>query len=487
MVLSVSRQAMDKKMHKILTAIFLGLTGASALAGSDHPVTHYLDQNGSEFTEVAQAIWDKAELGYLETESSALLQTTLARHGFEIESGVADIPTAFVASYGSGKPIIAVLAEFDALPGISQSANPEREIVAGKNSGHACGHHLFGAGSAAAAVAVKQWMEDNKVSGTLRLYGTPAEEGGSGKVYMVRAGLFDDVDVALHWHPGDRNAANPSTSLANRSAKFRFTGLSAHAAAAPERGRSALDGVEVMNYMVNLMREHVPQETRMHYVITSGGAAPNVVPDFAEVYYYVRHPKAEVLTGIWDRVIAAAEGAAQGTGTTLAYEVIHGNHSLLPNETLAAAMHANLTQVGGVQYNREEKRFAEKISTTLGLREDKTGEQEKIQPLVMSGGMGSTDVGDVSWLVPTTGLSTATWVPGTAAHSWQAIAAGGTTIGGKGLIVAAKALALTIVDLLQDPELVAAARDEMKERRGENFVYQALLGDRAPPLDYRLN
>ncbi|MFT6274465.1 MAG: aminobenzoyl-glutamate utilization protein B [Halioglobus sp.] len=474
-------------MQKILTAISLVLLNASALADSNHSVTRYLDQNGSEFTEVALAIWDKAELGYLETESSALLQSTLAQHGFDIESGVADIPTAFVASYGSGKPVIAVLAEFDALPGISQSANPERDIVAGKNAGHACGHHLFGAGSAAAAVAVKQWMETNNVTGTLRLYGTPAEEGGSGKVYMVRAGLFDDVDVALHWHPGDKNAANPSTSLANRSAKFRFAGISAHAAASPERGRSALDGVEVMNYMVNLMREHVPQETRMHYVITRGGAAPNVVPDFAEVYYYVRHPNALVLAGIWDRVIAAAEGAAKGTGTKLEYEVIHGNHSLLPNETLAGAMHANLTKVGGVQYSKEEQRFAEKISTTLGLTEDKSGEQEQIMPLMMSGGMGSTDVGDVSWLVPTTGLSTATWVPGTAAHSWQAIAAGGTSIGGKGMIVAAKTLALTIVELLQSPELVVAARDEMKERRGDDFVYKALLGDRAPPLDYRVN
>jgi aminobenzoyl-glutamate utilization protein B len=474
-------------MQKILTAISLVLLNASALADSNHSVTRYLDQNGSEFTEVALAIWDKAELGYLETESSALLQSTLAQHGFDIESGVADIPTAFVASYGSGKPVIAVLAEFDALPGISQSANPDRDIVAGKNAGHACGHHLFGAGSAAAAVAVKQWMETNNVTGTLRLYGTPAEEGGSGKVYMVRAGLFDDVDVALHWHPGDKNAANPSTSLANRSAKFRFAGISAHAAASPERGRSALDGVEVMNYMVNLMREHVPQETRMHYVITRGGAAPNVVPDFAEVYYYVRHPNALVLAGIWDRVIAAAEGAAKGTGTKLEYEVIHGNHSLLPNETLAGAMHANLTKVGGVQYSKEEQRFAEKISTTLGLTEDKSGEQEQIMPLMMSGGMGSTDVGDVSWLVPTTGLSTATWVPGTAAHSWQAIAAGGTSIGGKGMIVAAKTLALTIVELLQSPELVVAARDEMKERRGDDFVYKALLGDRAPPLDYRVN
>jgi len=459
----------------------------TAYAADEGTVTDFLDRNADTYTGMAQSIWDQAELGYLETESSALLQAAMSAEGFRVESAVADIPTAFVASYGKGEPVIAVLAEFDALPGISQSAAPHRELVDGKNSGHACGHHLFGAGSVAAAIAVKHWMQANGVSGTLRLYGTPAEEGGSGKVYMVRAGLFDDVDVVLHWHPGDGNAANPSTSLANRSAKFRFHGLSSHAAAAPERGRSALDGVEAMNYMVNLMREHVPQETRIHYVITSGGSAPNVVPDFAEVYYYIRHPNAGTLAGIWDRVMDAAAGAAKGTGTRLESEVIHGNHSLLPNETLAAAMHANLSRVGGVEYSAAERDYAGKITSTLNLKNDKSGQEKIIQPIKMSGGMGSTDVGDVSWLVPTTGLYTATWVPGTSAHSWQAIAAGGMSIGGKGMLVAAKTLALTMVDLLQDPQLVKAAREEMEERRGEGFVYKALLGDRPPPLDYRIN
>ncbi len=474
-------------MGRIIVAVLVLLGCVPVYASNAGTVTEYIDAHGGKYTELALSIWDKAELGYLETESSALLRDTLAEEGFRIEAGIADIPTAFVASYGRGEPVIAILAEFDALPGISQSREPHRDIVEGKNSGHACGHHLFGAGSVAAAAAVKQWMVDNKVPGTLRLYGTPAEEGGSGKVYLVRAGLFDDVDVVLHWHPGAKNAANPSSSLANKSARFKFRGVSAHAAAAPERGRSALDGVEAMNYMVNLMREHVPQETRIHYVITSGGAAPNVVPDYAEAYYYVRHPNAETLKEIWTRVLAVADGAAMGTGTKLEVEVMHGNHSLLPNKTLAAAMHANLTRVGGVQYSAAERAYAEKITATLNLDDDLRGNESDIQPLKMSSGMGSTDVGDVSWLVPTTGLRTATWVPGTAAHSWQAIAAGGTSIGSKGMIVAAKTLALTAIELFQDPELVKAARDEMLERRGQDFVYKALLGDREPPLDYRIN
>lgn len=469
-----------------LATAFVSATAAfGAGAQSTDPMLDYLDAHATQYADLAQSIWDKAELGYLETESSALLQQTLEEAGFTIERGVADIPTAFVASYGSGGPVIGLLAEFDALPGISQAAVPERREIEGKNAGHACGHHLFGAGSTAAAVAIKEWLAANDLPGTVRLYGTPAEEGGSGKVYMVRAGLFDDVDAVLVWHPADRNAADPATSLANKSAKFRFRGVSSHAAVAPERGRSALDGVEAMNLMVNMMREHIPQESRIHYVITSGGSAPNVVPDFAEVFYYVRHPKASELQKIWGRVMAAAEGAALGTGTSLESEIIHGNHSMLPNETLAAAMHARLEQVGGVEYNAEERAFAEKISTTLDLDSDLEGQEAVVQPMEFVQGMGSTDVGDVSWTVPTVELRTATWVPGTAPHTWQAIAAGGTSIGAKGMMVAARSMALTAADLFTDPDLLAAAREEFDQRRGEDFHYEPLLGDREPPLDYR--
>ena len=282
-----------------------------------------------------------------------------------VESGVADIPTAFLASYGSGEPVIAILAEFDALPGLSQDISIIRKPLSDMKAGHACGHHLFGTASVAAAIAVKEWMIKSRTEGTLKIFGTPAEEGGSGKVYMVREGLFDNVDAVLHWHGSDRNDASPSTSLANRSAKFRFYGYSSHASGSPERGRSSLDGVESMNYMVNLMREHIPQEARMHYVITKGGGAPNVVPDFAEAFYYVRHPKVHILEELWSRVVKSAQGAALGTGTTMDYEIIHGNRPVLRNDALQKVVYNNLKQVGGVKYSAEDRKFAEAIQKTF--------------------------------------------------------------------------------------------------------------------------
>jgi aminobenzoyl-glutamate utilization protein B len=444
-----------------------------------------LESQEEAYTGIALKIWGYAEVGYQEERSSSLLQEQLRDAGFAVEAGVAGMPTAFVASYGNGKPVIAILAEFDALPGITQDSVPYRQPKAELGAGHACGHHLFGTASLAAGIAARHWLEQSGASGEIRVYGTPAEEGGAGKVYMVREGLFEDVDVVLHWHPSDRNDASPETSLANRSAKFRFHGLSTHAAGAPDRGRSALDGVEAMNSMVNLMREHVPQETRIHYVITRGGFAPNVVPDFAEVYYYVRHPNAEVLEGIWERVLNAGEGAALGTGTSMDFEIIHGIHSLLPNDVLSRLMDRNLRIVGGVSYTERELAFARQIYETLGVSEREIGNEAAVEPYRLQLGMGSTDVGDVSWVVPTAGLGAATWVPGTSAHSWQAVAAGGTSIGTKGMLIAAKTLALTAVDLFDAPEVIEEARTELLERRGPDFEYWSLVGDRDPPLDYR--
>ena len=251
-------------------------------------ISALVDARSAESAKTARKLWEWAEVGYQEQKSSGLLQQSLKANGFKITDGVADIPTAFTAEFGSGGPIIAILAEFDALPGINQDAVATRTPIEGKGAAHACGHNLFGAGSVEAAIAVSKWLKQTGTPGRVRLYGTPAEEGGSGKVYMVRAGLFDDVDFALHWHAGDENSAAARTTLANRSAKFRFRGTSAHAAGAPDKARSALDGVEAFNMMINMMREHVPQESRIHYVITEGGTAPNVVPDFAEVFYYGR-------------------------------------------------------------------------------------------------------------------------------------------------------------------------------------------------------
>ncbi len=473
-------------MNKLFIGVLITILHSSFVVAqsSKAEVLKKLDSKSSNYQEIAQNIWDFAEMGYQEEKSSALLQKTLEKEKFAIKKGVAGIPTAFIAEYGSGSPVIAIFGEYDALPGLSQKAVSHKESL-GKTAGHACGHHLFGTASTAAAIAVKDWMVANKVKGTVRFYGCPAEEGGSGKVYMVREGLFDDVDIALHWHPNNANAASAGAALANKSAKFRFYGISAHAAAAPEKGRSALDGVESMNMMVNLMREHVPQESRIHYVITDGGKAPNVVPDFAEVYYYVRHNQRDVVIDIFDRLVKTAEGAALGTGTTMDYEMIGGTHELLPNLTLQKIMHDNLTEVGGITYTDEEKKFGEEISKSLNIKFDAT-EPMQIKPYTTEAkAFGSTDVGDVSFTVPTAGLSTATWVPGTSAHSWQAVAAGGTTIGYKAMMNAAKTLTLTAIDVFSNPDIVVKAKKELEEKRGADFKYIPLLGDRRPALDYR--
>ena len=461
--------------------------GDSGLTDEEKNIIKSLDTRSSEFGKMAHQIWELAEVGYQEFESSKILQEKLKEEGFEVEAGVAGIPTAFVATYGEGKPVIGVLAEFDALPGVSQQAVPYPKEREDCTAGHACGHHLFGVGSTAAAIVVKDWLKKTGKSGTIRLFGTPAEEGGAGKVYMVREGLFDDVDATLHWHPADRNSASARSSLANKSAKFRFYGAASHASAAPERGRSALDAVEAMNFMVNMMREHIPSDARIHYVITRGGEAPNVVPAFAEVYYYVRHPEVEVARELFERVAKAAEGAATGTETRMEYEVIHGIYNLLPNETLARIMHSNLLKVGGIQYTEEERAFAEKIMSTYRMGRMSPEMANQIEPfdVVTRGAGGSTDVGDISWAVPTAGMSAATWVPGTSAHSWQAVAAGGTSIGTKGMMVAAKTIALSAMEIFEQPEVTGKALKELNRRRGDDFKYEALLGDRNPPLDYR--
>jgi aminobenzoyl-glutamate utilization protein B len=458
----------------------------SCFATASEEVLTSIESRAQQLTDLSDRIWDLAEVGYQETLSSNALKDALVAEGFSIESGVASIPTAFVASYGSGEPVIAIMGEFDALPGISQAAVPVAQKIDGKKAAHACGHHLFGAGSAGAAIAVKEWLDRTETSGTVQFFGTPAEEGGSGKVYMVRAGLFDDVDTVIHWHPSSINSADSASTLANRSAKFTFTGVSSHAASAPERGRSALDAVESMNFMVNLLREHVPASTRLHYVITNGGATPNVVPNTAESFYYVRHPNENALRDIWNRVVATADAAAMGTGTTMDYEVIHGNYSVLPNDTLARVMHDNLSRVGGFAYSDADKVFANEIAKTLPKGAYIDGRAIGIKPFeVGQRSNGSTDVGDVSWTVPTVGMSAATWVPGTGAHTWQAVAAGRTPIGHKGMLVAAKAMALTAVTLFQNQSILVEANAEFKRRRGDDFQYEALLGDREPPLNYR--
>jgi aminobenzoyl-glutamate utilization protein B len=438
------------------------------------------------YQKVAKDIWSYAELGFLETQSAERLQGVLRSEGFTLKSGVSEMPTAFVATYGSGGPVIGILAEFDALPGLSQDSLPERKIVTEGGPGHACGHHLFGTASVAAAVTLKDWLIKNKKAGTVKLFGTPAEEGGSAKVYMVRDGLFNDVDVVLHWHPSSDNDASPESCLAIKQTIFRFYGRSAHAAAAPYAGRSALDGLEAMNYMVNLMREHVPQETRIHYVINKGGLAANVVPDYAEAEYMVRHPDARMVEEIWNRIVKAAEGAASGTETTMKYEVISGSFNLVPNETLSRLMYNNLRAVGGVMYTPEEVEFGKKIQRTLSTKYPPLETAAQVQPFKTGGFFpASTDVGDITWVVPTAGLGTATWVPGVPAHSWQAVATGGMSIGFKAMNNAAKTIAMTGIDIFNNPSIIGKAKKELADYVGPDFLYKSMIGDRKPPLDFR--
>ena len=480
---------MKKKLFTSLLSLSVLLSFAqknvSAVTGLKDEAIKDIDSRYEDYKKIALQIWNYAEVGYKEKKSSALLQQTLQANGFTIQSGVAEMPTAFLASYGSGKPVIAILAEFDALPGLSQEANPEKKPIPGIDAGHGCGHHLFGTASVAAGIELKKLIESKKLSGTVRVYGCPAEEGGSGKVYLVRAGLFNDVDVAVHWHPSDANSITMTSALANTSAKFRFYGIASHASMAPEKGRSALDAVESMDYMANMMREHVPQETRIHYVITQGGKAPNVVPDFAEVFYYVRHPKKDQVVSIFQRLVKTANGAAMGTETKMDYEIIGGTHDLLINRTLGEAMQLDLQKVGGVTYTAEEIEFGKKLQSTFTYKVPAINSASNIIPLKnIDAGGGSTDVGDVSYAVPTVGLEAATWIPGTPAHSWQAVACGGTEIGTKGMMVAAKTMALMAIDLFSDPALINKAKQEFIQAKGD-YQYKALLGDRKPALNYR--
>jgi aminobenzoyl-glutamate utilization protein B len=481
-------------MKKILIPIALIVIACNSMAQKKLPnkpaeglkteAAKNIQSGYDDYKKIALNIWGYAEVGYKEIKSSALLQNTLQQNGFTVQAGVAGMPTAFVATYGSGSPVIGILAEYDALPGLSQDSAASKTPLANKTSAHACGHHLFGTGSVAAGISIKKLLEAGKIKGTIKVFGCPAEEGGSGKVYMVREGLFNNVDVVLHWHPDDNNAVTYSSALANKSAKFRFYGIASHAAGSPEQGRSALDGVEAMDHMVNMMREHIPQETRIHYVITNGGKAPNVVPEFAEVYYYVRHPERAFAVSIFDRVAKAAEGAALGTDTKMDYEIIGGTHDLLINKTLAATMQINLEKVGGVMYTADEIAFAKKIQSTLINKTVAIDSAAVVKALHVEKNQGSTDVGDVSYAVPTVGLSAATWVPGTTGHSWQAVACGATDIGIKGMMVAAKTMSFTAIDLFLNPALITKAKEELISSKGD-YQYKALLGDRKPALNYR--
>jgi aminobenzoyl-glutamate utilization protein B len=446
-----------------------------------------IDARAQRYGDMSRQIWEFAELGYKETQSAQVLREELRAAGFRIEEAVAGMPTAFVATWGTGKPVIGLMGEFDALPGLSQDTVPEQKPrLAGGGAGHGCGHNLFGVASTAAAIAVKQQLEARTLPGTVRFYGTPAEEGGNGKVYMVRAGLFDDVDVALHWHPNDRNVASRTSTLAVISAKFRFKGIAAHAASAPDRGRSALDAVMITTHAVDLLREHIPQESRLHYVITRGGVAPNIVPEAAEIYLYARHPRIDVLDGIWERIVKAAEAGALATGTAMEMEIVGSTPELLPNESLISLIDRNLREVGGVTYSAEERAFAEALQKTFAAGSVRPiDEAATVRPPEEPLTIGSTDAADVSWVVPSGWLLAATYVPGTPGHTWQATACTGGSIGRKGMMVAAKTLALTAMDLLTDPAQVPAARASFEKTKAGRPYTSRIPAGAKPPLGYR--
>jgi len=481
-------------MRSLSTYALLLCAAAVPLAAQTDAPDHkeilaLVNKHSEQYQKVSKQIWDFAELGYHEQKSAGLLEDQLRAAGFTVTTPMPDEPTAFVASYGSGSPVIAILGEFDALPGLSQASMPDKSPVVDGAPGHGCGHNLLGSAAALAAASLKEYMVANHVKGTLRFYGTPAEEGGSGKVYMVRAGLFKDVDVVLHWHPSDRNAVFNGGGLAITSAKFTFHGIAAHAAAAPERGRSALDGLMLMGNGIEFMREHVPQTTRIHYIITKGGVAPNVVPDLAQMYLMARSPSGDSLSEIWERVLKNARGAAMMTETTVDVNIVSADANVVPNTPLANLAQKEMEEVGGFAYTPAEAKYAAELQKSLPASAAGNLDQpEKILPLKPydpNSGGASTDVGDISWEIPTIGFMSATFVPGVAPHTWQATATAGMSIGQEGMLISAKSLALLGADLFAHPDVIVAAKADFVQFRKTHSYVSPIPANQKPPINYR--
>ncbi|NJN14912.1 MAG: amidohydrolase [Oscillochloris sp.] len=448
----------------------------------------YLDDQDEKLTYLAREIWDHPEIALQESFASELLARELAAAGFTIEWGSGDMPTAFVASWGNGTPVIGILGEYDALPGLSQQLSSARSPIKQEGPGHGCGHNLFGVASFGAALAIKAHLEAEELPGTIRFYGCPAEETLVGKTFMARAGAFDDLDAAIAWHPGDMNTIWAGSSLAMNSFKVNFYGTTSHAAVDPHNGRSALDGAMLMDIGVNYLREHIIPEARIHSVITHGGQAPNVVPAFAQIWYYVRAPRRDQVEAIYARMRDIAQGAALMSGTRHEIDFVTGCYDLLPNDVLGQLLLEKLELCGPIEFTPEEQAFAREIQSSFGSGSlaqsfalhqrrvrDELGPELIDQPLW--GGIfapnttpitmpGSTEVGDVSQITPTGQLTTACWPFGTPAHSWQIVASSGSSIGAKGMLLAAKGMALAGIDLFTKPDLLAEAQAEFKRRKG---------------------
>lgn len=475
-------------MKKLLAALLLSGLTFSILCAEDADVAKRDALQETEalrptINRIATALWNYSETALEEHRSAALLANTLEEAGFKVERGVAGMSTAFVATYGTGAPVIGILAEYDALPGVGNAAVPERRPREdGVTSGHGCGHNLFGAGSVGGAIALKKLIEKYGLKGTIKLFGTPAEETVVGKVYMARAGLFNGLDAVLDWHPGTETEVRNQPGRAMNSFTVEFFGQAAHAAADPWHGRSALDAVELMNYGVNLMREHVKPTTRIHYVISRGGDVPNVVPEYAKVWYYVRDINRQEVQKYYDRMLKIAEAAALATGTNHKVQLITGVHEYLLNRPLQEPVQANLELVGAPQFSEQEQAFARSLQRFLKIEEK--GFSMEIKPLAdepepVRGG--STDVAEASWIAPTVGFTIATAAQDIPWHSWATTACHGTTAGQKGSVVAAKVIAATGVDLLTRPELVSAAREFFQKATGGRPYESPIPADQPPP------
>ncbi len=455
---------------------------AGALSDNKQAVLRSVAAHQAELTRLSDQIWAFAETALKEHQSSKLLADYAEQQGFKVQRGVAGMPTAFTATYGSGRPIIGILGEFDALPGISQKASPVKEPLKEGGAGHGCGHNLFGAGSLGAAVAVKELLEKGQLKGTVRFYGTPAEEAIGGKTFMARDGLFNDLDVCLDWHPDTELDALAQSSQAMVDFRVEFSGKAAHAAYDPWNGRSALDALEFFAHGVNSFREHVRPSVRMHYVFPVAGDVPNVVPEKAAVWMWVRDSKRSGVDEVFARVKKIAEGAALMADVSYTVKLNNGSYELLVNRTGAAALHRNLELLGPITYTAEEEAFAKQIQAASGV--EQTGMDGRVKPLKETRPDpegGSTDVGDVSWIVPEITLLVPSAPPKAPWHSWAVVACGGMSIGHKSLLHAAKGLAFTIVDLFENETLRQDIRREFEERRG-NHVYKAMLPDGPPPV-----
>ena len=428
-----------------------------------------------------------------ETFAAALLAKELAEAGFKIEWGVGQMPTAFVATWGTGGPVLGFLGEYDALPGLSQTVAAAKQAVEVLGPGHGCGHNLFGTACMAAAMALKTAMQQSNIKGTIRFYGCPAEETLVGKVFMARDGAFDDLDAAISWHPGSTNIVWNGSSLALNSFKVNFHGVAAHAGAEPEMGRSALDGVLLMDVGMNYLREHVIDKARIHSVVTSGGQAPNVVPAFAQVWYFVRAPHRRQVDEIYARVLEIAQGAALMSGTRHEIEFITGGYDLLPNNTLSALLLETMQAADGMRFTDQERSFAKDLQATFpagSVQRDFDWMQKSARSGIAAAEIdnplweqvlahsdtpplmgGSTDIGDVSWITPTAQLTTCCWPLGTPGHSWQTVASSGSSIGVKGMLFAAQGMALAGLELLAKPALLQAARAEfITAKNGAEYV-----------------